>query len=168
MTHQTDANIASEGLLAPSGSGSLDPRDLGPREEILQDIMRRGMERELCEETGIHQNEIHKTTVIGFARWLDRGAKPEFFGITKLSIAAKDIEKQRHVSSAERTYTAGTSTLPLDLPKLGRELASGIDLLSAPSLPDRVLKFGSLPLLLALRAAALAPHLCTRMTTHPS
>ncbi len=155
LTRQTEKNVASGGLLAPSGSGSLDPRDLGPREEILQDIVRRGMERELREEAGIRQKEIRKTKVIGFARWLDRGARPEFFGITELSITAKDIEGGRRVSSAERLYTAGTSTLEMDIPRLGHELADGVDLLSAPSLPEEVRDTGSLPLLLALRAAAL-------------
>jgi hypothetical protein len=42
----------------------------------------------------------------------------------------------------------------MDLPELGRELASGVDLLRASSLPEDVRNFGSLPLLLALRAAA--------------
>jgi hypothetical protein len=168
LTKQTDRNIASADLLAPSGSGSLDPRDLGPREEILQDVVRRGMERELCEETGIRPSEIHRTEVIGFARWLDRGAKPEFLGITKLSINAKDIEAGRRLSWAERTYTAGTKTRKLDLAELGRELASGVDLLSAASLPEEVRDFGSLPLLLALRAAALRLASVTSVSQEPS
>jgi hypothetical protein len=155
LTTQTESNVASGGLLAPSGSGSLDLRDLGPREDILQDIVRRGMERELCEETGLRRNEIAGTMVTGFARWMDRGAKPEFFGITELSITAQDIERRRRLAAAEHIYTAGTSTLRMDLPGLGRELASGVDLLSASSLPEDVRNFGSLPLLLALRAAAL-------------
>lgn len=155
LTRQTEGNIASGGLLAPSGSGSLDLRDLGPREDILQHIVRRGMERELCEETGLRRNEIVKSKVIGFARWMDRGAKPEFFGITELSISAKDIEGGRRLSSAERIYTDGIDTIKVDLPALGRELASGVDLHSAPSLPEDVRNFGSVPLLLGLRAAAM-------------
>ena len=155
LTRQTAQNIASANLLAPSGSGSLDPRDLGPREEILQDIVRRGMERELCEEAGIRQREIRCTKVIGFARWLERGARPEFFGITKLSITAQDLEEERRLASDERIYTAGSYTIRMNLPELGRELAGGADLLSAPSLPEDIRDYGSLPLLIALRAAAL-------------
>jgi 8-oxo-dGTP pyrophosphatase MutT (NUDIX family) len=140
----------------------LDPRDLGPastarprREETLQDIVRRGMERELQEETGIRQDEVLRTKVIGFARWLERGAKPEFFGVTELSATTDDLKQQRRMTSDERLYTDGTFTLRIDLPELSRELAGGADLLLAPSLPQRIKEQGSLPLLLALRAAAL-------------
>jgi hypothetical protein len=163
LTRQSSRNIASPRLLAPSGSGSLDPRDLGPastgqdpsRHEILQDIVRRGMERELREETGIHQDEIRYTKVIGFARWLERGARPEFFGVSELSATALDLKEHRHLTSDEHLYTDGTFTLELDLSQLGRELADGTDLLSTSSLPRRIKEQGSLPLLLALRAAAL-------------
>jgi hypothetical protein len=162
VTRQTARNIASPQLLAPSGSGSLDLRDLGsastgrPRqEEILQEIVCRGMERELREETGIRQHEIRHTKVVGFARWLERGARPEFFGITELSITARDIEEQRRLTSDERLYTDGTFALSIDLSELGRELAVGTDLLGAPSLSKTIKDEGSLPLLLALRAAAL-------------
>jgi ADP-ribose pyrophosphatase YjhB (NUDIX family) len=164
LTRQTSRNIASALLLAPSGSGSLDPRDLGPasngagprQPETLQEIVRRGMERELREETGIRLDEIRHTEVIGFARWLERGAKPEFFGITELSATADDIaDRRRHLTSDERLYTGGTLTLKVDLPQLGHELAGGTDFLDAPSLPSRIKEDGSLPLLLALRAAAL-------------
>ena len=164
LTRQTSRNIASALLLAPSGSGSLDPRDLSPASngtgtrpaEILQDIARRGMERELREETGIRQDEIRHTKVIGFARWLERGAKPEFFGITELSATAKDLtERNRHLASDERLYTGGTLTLSIDLPQLGQELINGTGLLDAPSLPRRIKEDGSLPLLLALRTAAV-------------
>jgi hypothetical protein len=83
VTLQTSRNIASARLLAPSGSGSLDMRDLHPaatehgirQTESLQGIVRRGMERELREETGITPDEIRTTEVIGFARWLERGGE---------------------------------------------------------------------------------------------
>jgi hypothetical protein len=162
VTRQTARNIASPRLLAPSGSGSLDPRDLGPdstgrsrEKEPLQGILRRGMERELQEETGIRENEIRYTKVVGFARWLERGARPEFFGVTELSVSTQDLKENRRLTSDERLYTDGTFTLRIDLPELGRELAGGTDLLSAPSLSRTIKEEGSLPLLLALRAAAL-------------
>jgi 8-oxo-dGTP pyrophosphatase MutT (NUDIX family) len=160
LTRQTSRNIASALLLAPSGSGSLDLRDLSAspgKAEPLQDILRRGMERELREETGIRPEEIRATRITGFARWLERGAKPEFFGITDLNATAKDLEERRHLASDERLYTGGTFTLPVDLPQLSQGLKSGTEILAAPSLPARVKEDGSLPLLLALRAAAAAP-----------
>lgn len=157
---QTSRNIASALLLAPSGSGSLEPRDLshgghGNGEPgTLQDIVRRGMERELCEETGIRPEEIRRTRVTGFARWLERGAKPEFFGLTELSATASDLAERRPAASDERLYTGGIFLVPMDIAALGRELAAGQDLLSAPSMPERIRDDGSLPLLLALRAAS--------------
>ena len=63
----------------------------GRRAATLQDILRRGMHRELREETAIRPDEIKGTTVTGFARWLDRGAKPEFFGLTQLSVTGDDL-----------------------------------------------------------------------------
>jgi hypothetical protein len=42
----------------------------------------------------------------------------------------------------------------MDITALGHELAAGADLLSAPSMPERIKEDGLLPLLLALRAAA--------------
>jgi hypothetical protein len=153
LVRQTNRNIASALLLAPSGSGSLDPRDI--RHKTLQDIVRHGMERELCEETGIRPEEISATRVTGFARWLERGAKPEFFGCTKLSATTSDLAERRHLASDERLYTGGTLTIIIDISMLGRELAEGTAQLDAPSIPARIRDDGSLPLLLALRAAAL-------------
>jgi hypothetical protein len=157
---QTSRNIASALLLAPSGSGSLDPRDLEDASpgngsaRTLQDIVCHGMERELCEETGIRPEEIRRTRVTGFARWLERGAKPEFFGLTELTATASDLAKRRPIASDERLYTGGTLLVTMDITALGRELAAGADILSAPSLPERIKEDGSLPLILALRAAA--------------
>ncbi len=113
------------------------------------------MERELREETGLRHEEIQATRITGFARWLERGAKPEFFGITELNATAADLAERRHLASDERLYTGGTFTMPVDLPRLSQELKGGAEILAAPGLPARVKDDGSLPLLLALRAAAL-------------
>ena len=151
---QSPRNAASPGLLAPSGSGSLDPGDLGRgRTGILQDILRRGMQRELCEETGIQPGEIRSTIVVGFARWLERGAKPEFFGLTELSATTADLAGRRP-RGCDRLYSGAALTLRIDLDALGRELAEGAELLTAPGLPRRIREDGALPLLLAVRAAA--------------
>ncbi|HTU72003.1 MAG TPA: hypothetical protein VMG38_00655 [Trebonia sp.] len=149
VVRQTAGNSASAGLLAPSGSGSLEPRDLAPLES-LQAIARRGMERELREETGARAGEIRSTRITGFARWLERGAKPEFFGITELSAF-----EERDLAADERPYAGRAFTIAIDLPALGHELRNGTALLDAASLPARLKAEASLPLLLALRAAAL-------------
>jgi hypothetical protein len=157
VTKQSNRNVASPLLLAPSGSGSLDPRDLSKgRASTLQDVVRHGMERELCEETGIRPSEIRGTALTGFARWLERGAKPEFFGVTELSVTAKDLDESRRLASDEELYSGGTNIQWVDIKALGDEIASGAELLTAPSLPKRIREDGSLPLLLALRSAALS------------
>jgi 8-oxo-dGTP pyrophosphatase MutT (NUDIX family) len=169
MVRQTSHNVASALLLAPAGSGSLDPRDLGhDHAEALQDIVRRGMERELYEETGIRPDEIRGTRVTGFARWMERGAKPEFFGLTELSATTGDLAERRRLAAEERLYTGGTITMAIDIPALSRELADDADLLKAPSLPARIKEGGSLPLLLALRAAALRHASASDLKPQPS
>lgn len=149
---QTSRNSASALLLAPSGSGSLEPKDLGA-ENLLHTTVRAGMERELCEETGVERGEILDTRLVGFARWMERGAKPEFLGLSRLSISSETL-RSRRIHGAERLYSAGTTTVDLDLDELGKELSEGAELLQAASLPRRLRDDGSLPLLLCIRAAA--------------
>ncbi|MGW3961662.1 hypothetical protein ACWED2_17700 [Amycolatopsis sp. NPDC005003] len=152
---QSPLNSVSGLLLAPSGSGSLEPRDLrtpdgGPR-RFLHTAVRAGMERELCEESGLTPEDVRETKVVGFARWMERGAKPEFFGLTALSVDSAEVARRRPVSG-ERLYSAGLTLFDVDLPAVGAALAGGVPLSEA--LPQRLWEDGSLPLLLALRAAA--------------
>jgi hypothetical protein len=142
-------------LLAPSGSGSLEPRDLrtpdgGPRRS-LHTAVRAGMERELCEESGLRPQDVRTTKLTGFARWMERGAKPEFFGVTELAVDSVEVAARRPVSG-ERLYSAGLTLFDVDLPAIGTALNGGVPLSEA--LPQRIWEDGSLPLLLALRAAA--------------
>ncbi|MEV4057143.1 hypothetical protein AB0J55_38570 [Amycolatopsis sp. NPDC049688] len=152
---QSSLNSVSGLLLAPSGSGSLEPRDLrtpdgGPR-RLLHTAVRAGMERELCEESGLKPADVRSTKLVGFARWMERGAKPEFFGLTELAVDSAEVSRRRPVSG-ERLYSAGLTLFDVDLPAIGAALAGGVPLSEA--LPPRLWEDGSLPLLLALRAAA--------------
>ncbi|EQD81480.1 hypothetical protein [Saccharopolyspora erythraea] len=155
---QSDRNAASPMLLAPSGSGSLEPRDLkGPGGAVhgaLRDSLRAGMERELREETGLPAEALAGTELTGFARWMERGAKPEFFGVTRLSVSSAEVRGTR-AKGAELLYSEGVDAVGIDLAALGEELRAGTGVLAADSLPDKIRDVGSLPLLLALRAAAL-------------
>ncbi|MEU7785080.1 hypothetical protein [Amycolatopsis sp. NPDC049159] len=152
---QSALNAVSGLLLAPSGSGSLEPRDLrtpdGGARQALHTAVRAGMERELCEESGLTPADIRSTKVTGFARWMDRGAKPEFFGLTELAADSAEVARRRPVSG-ERLYSAGLTLVDVDLAAIGAALAAGVPLSEA--LPQRLWEDGSLPLLLALRAAA--------------
>lgn len=158
VVRQSGRNSASALLLAPSGSGSLEPRDLdtpaGGRRRLLHTAVTAGMERELREETGLLPAEIVSTRLTGFARWMERGAKPEFFGITELSVDSETLSARR-TRGAERLFSAGVTMVDVDLGALGDDLVSGADVAEAPSLPARLRDDASLPLLLCLRAAAL-------------
>jgi hypothetical protein len=85
---QENGNIQSGGLLAPSGSGSLDWSDYV---DYRGKMILKGMHRELFEETTensweqlINQGEI-RTMFTGFGRMLHRGGKPEFYGLVIMS-----------------------------------------------------------------------------------
>jgi hypothetical protein len=54
------------------------------------------------------------STLIGYGRWLERGAKPEFFGLTLLDGTAEQIDRRRRrVSGGESIYTRKTQWMPL-------------------------------------------------------
>jgi hypothetical protein len=88
----------SAGLLAPTGSGSLDWADVEQSlPQNLLSVIERGATRELCEEQGliglgrsgrildrvVEEHEI-QTYVLGFYRWLDYGGLPQFCCISTL------------------------------------------------------------------------------------
>jgi hypothetical protein len=154
VVHQSQRNIASARLLAPSGSGTLEPDDLVAVGDgaSLQDVLVHGMERELCEETGIGVDDVLDTRVVGFGRWLERGAKPEFFGVTKLKKSAGEVTSAK-ISAGEKLYTERVSAVFVDLDRLRQELDDGHSIDQAPSCPRVVRDSGSLPLIAGLRAA---------------
>ena len=102
---QSARNSASVGTLAPSGSGSLEPKDWS-KDVTLADLVVAGAERELREESLVAADEIIETRVIGWGRWLDRGGKPEFFSVTLLNASSSTIAA-RHHKSLERRHTHG-------------------------------------------------------------
>ncbi|WP_342037158.1 hypothetical protein [Brevibacterium ammoniilyticum] len=111
IVEQTARNHSSQGLLAPSGSGSLEPED---HSVSLAPFILNGANRELLEETGITDDQIRTSHLIGFGRWLERGAKPEFFAVTLLNDSAANIEERRGaVSRSEAHYTRRTRWIEL-------------------------------------------------------
>lgn len=74
--------------LVPTGSGSVDWTDI--RGSSFTETIKYAMKRELWEENGGQYisetiDKVGKTKILGFFRWLERGGKPEFVGITKLN-----------------------------------------------------------------------------------
>ena len=117
MQIQSSHADRSPGTIVPSGSGSTDYADYkelqakmkgypfckleGP---TFQQLIIDTINRELFEENGFDKSlrysegELVTTKVIGFARVLDRGAKPDFFGVTYLKAKAIELFPQMNAS----------------------------------------------------------------------
>ena len=88
VTVQSVESAQSAELLAPSGSGSADLEDLKEKPDTFQSFITSAMKRELLEECALinDADDVVKTRLIGFARLLNRGGKPEFFGVSFLNV----------------------------------------------------------------------------------
>jgi hypothetical protein len=142
---QTPANISSSGLRAPAGSGSVDQRDLHGS-TTLRELVVKAMERELSEEVNLHGVGA-SSQVTGYFRWLEKGAKPEFVGVTALDATAR-VLRDRPVRHGEERLVASVDTHeinPLGIRIVGNQLRG---------LPPELHGSASVPLLLALRALA--------------
>ncbi len=85
------------GLLAPAGSGSFDWADQHTA-VTFGDLIKKGVERELCEECGLTNGHLARTIVLGMARDLARGGKPDFYAITLLRGSPSTLQPQVHSS----------------------------------------------------------------------
>jgi hypothetical protein len=104
LVAQSEAALSSPGLWAPSGSGSLEPRDFRPQvrrtatTQSLATAILAGMNRELAEEANVDYSAIKWSTVLGYFRWLDKGGKPEYVGVTRLHPTTDELRRvQRRV-----------------------------------------------------------------------
>jgi hypothetical protein len=121
----------------------VDDRDL-PRSTTLQELVARAMERELSEEVNL-VGVGASTQITGYFRWLEKGAKPEFVGVTALHTTAREI-RDRRVRPDEERLVASVDTHeinPRDIRIVGNQLKG---------LPAELLGSASVPLWLALRA----------------
>ncbi|MCX5066817.1 hypothetical protein OOJ91_13270 [Micromonospora lupini] len=105
LVAQTRDNVGSPGLIAPSGSGSLEPQDVSATlaAPSLQDVIVAGALRELREECHLEPHEIAESAVLGFGRWMSRGGMPEFCTVTLLKVTAEQVLR-RAVRWTERPY----------------------------------------------------------------
>jgi hypothetical protein len=104
---QSGRSAQSAHQLAPSGSGSADPEDYvedGRPVATLQRFVARAMRRELVEECGLDGPAAPdvRTLVLGYARVLTRGGKPEFFGVSAIDVDFETLV----ISRRERTYVS--------------------------------------------------------------
>lgn len=116
LVQQTRSNAQSVGLIAPSGSGSLDWEDVGERKDLLS-IVATGAARELVEECGLDVKETESDhsipsalvaekflRIFGFSRMVHRGGKPEFYCVSVLPFDALEIQEAK-LAKGEKAYT---------------------------------------------------------------
>ena len=90
LTMQGNKNYIESKKYTLSASGSLEYKDKKGC-KTFGDIIVKGMNRELSEECNIPYSSIIDTKLIGYGRLLNRGGKPEFFGITRVNLAAEEV-----------------------------------------------------------------------------
>ncbi len=113
LVRQSRKNESSRGLLAPSGSGSLEPADFrGASDLAVAELAANGGTRELAEETGIPLGSVTGSEFLGFGRWLEKAAKPELFTLVTLGISSHDVQEHR-IPGADRPYSLAVETLRL-------------------------------------------------------
>lgn len=101
LTKQGRRNLVGTGKYVVSASGSLDYSD-SKKCKSFGDIVVKGMERELSEECNIDPSLIVDTKIIGYGRLLDRGGKPEFFGLTIVNMDSDTFIKFAKIGKEKR------------------------------------------------------------------
>ncbi len=158
LVQQTDKNVGSPRSRAPSGSGALEVKDLpgqgpgsgpGQPQFTFQEVIARGAARELSEECNILREEIQSTHVLGFGRWLTRGAMPEFSALTFVQGEADTIVS-RPKRRDEREYVERVRAVRLT------PIEHWNPLRPLTLLPDGEQAKASFPLALALASLAHA------------
>ncbi len=149
LVAQSNRNESGRGLLAPSGSGSLEPRDV-TSDAALAATAAVGAIREMSEEAGILLQDVNRTAFLGFGRWLEKAGKPELLTIAALSIDSHEA-KRRPIPRADKPYTLGVELARLSPDPAAWDPDSPRSLLQDQD-PYRL----SLPVLLGLHLMAIA------------
>ncbi|GHG62436.1 hypothetical protein GCM10010919_07750 [Alishewanella longhuensis] len=160
ITGQSRHNIQSRRLLAPSGSGSIDWKDVKKHTDLLT-LVKNAAERELCEECGINPKNVTMTTkVIGFSRMLNRGGKPEFFCVTQVQQTSAEIEQDH--SDQEFIFTSFNHA-----DQLYKKISLESDKVTE-SVEEFCVKYSdSISVILALNLRFMAEHLSTNKPSMP-
>lgn len=124
ITIQSAESAQNPKLLVPSGSGSVDLNDFKQQPKTFQTFIASAMERELLEECGLvnDMGGLVKNHLIGFARLLNRGGKPEFFGVSFLNVPFDSLG----ITSKEAIFIADIMGTRVSLKKIP-ELKDALD-----------------------------------------
>ena len=102
IVHQDKHNHQSREMLAPSGSGSLDWRDVAASGAgDFLDLVRYGARRELEEESSLLDDETGRghiasaVKLVAFSRMLHRAGKPEFYCVGLIGAAAEELYRRK-------------------------------------------------------------------------
>lgn len=89
---QGNRTVENAGRLAPAGSGSFDPLPTKKLEALtFQEYARNEVARELREECGLSEQDIHNIQICGFGRYLYRNGKPEVFCVATTRKTSSEI-----------------------------------------------------------------------------
>lgn len=141
LWEQSDRTQYSSGLLVPTGSGSLNWKDLRkvPSRNLIE-IVTLGAQRELreeCKRRGRTElsKDIVRTEVIGFFRNYSRAGKPEFVLISLLAVDSLALSPNYEVLS----YRDGSNRWPVktvnDLKQRVKEMINTPSILGQLSIP---------------------------------
>lgn len=110
---QNGHNIGENGKASPSGSGSCDWADR-KHGQTFNEIIEYAMQRELWEESGKTKvcnsvEQLGKTKLIGYYRWIEKGGKPEFLGVSRINFERKKLE-----ANTDEVFDSGFDGLHFD------------------------------------------------------
>src|SRR5579862_6482340 len=101
--------------LAPSGSGSFDAGRIRPfRNRSLQALVRAEAMRELCEECGLPQKDVHAIQICGYGRYIYRAGKPEFFCVATTAKVYNEVSVPTRELDWQHKQKSGMRLVPLD------------------------------------------------------
>ena len=114
MWRQSGSSQQNRGRLVPAGSGSCDWKDwtaCSQKSTGLLGLIAYAMQREFVEESTDRGDKLNEsdleTKVLGFFRWMSRGGKPEFVGISKLAYPASFLKANAtEVNDPDHVQTA--------------------------------------------------------------
>ncbi|MBV1947253.1 hypothetical protein [Streptomyces sp. BV129] len=98
LTLQGEKNTTNQGMLAPSGSGSMDWADLQASPDLLG-LVKCAMLREMSEELGLRRSEQVRSgdvRVLRYTRVTNWGGKPQFCGVARLGDVREQVRGIEH------------------------------------------------------------------------
>ncbi len=109
------ASMLSAQKITASAAGSCDLCDFDASQTDFNTALLNGVIRELEEEQGVSRRYIVESRLVAFHRDLERGGKPDFLSLIKLSKPWKVVRNE--LSDEEKAYT--TSHVEIDVKAIG-------------------------------------------------